>query len=123
MLVHDSYCSDHAKTLVDGVHRRRMGHLVWACAGKRDERGQRFNPLDVADVSIVWRLTKKVGVRSIVANPEGTARCALCEVDRRGGVGRGNVWADEILDTVLEVARRQGLVDRPVNRVQFSLVG
>ena len=119
--MHDSYCADHAKALCDGVDRRGMGHLVWAHSGRRDERGEAFNPLDVADTALVMLGTRSWGLRAVLANPEGTPRCVCCEADRRYGSGSGRRWIDQVLDTVRQVAASRGLVDR-VTRAQFSLV-
>lgn len=125
------YCPSHIKRLHDGVDARGMGHLVWAHAGAKDERGLHWNPLDVADYAIIFALTrsrdampphlrlpKSLGVVAFVPQ-EG---CPLCEVDRHVRRGAGNAWADVVLDHCLEFARRRGLMDRPVNKVQFSLV-
>lgn len=120
--LHDSYCDDHSKLIRVAVDNYGMEHLVWAYVGRKDERGEKFNPIAIADTALVMRGTKLWGLRSILANPEGTARCVCCEADRRFGSGAGARWIREIMECVRIIAGRQGLLNRPVNRVQFSLV-
>lgn len=121
LAVHGAWCDDHARTICDGVDARGMGHLVWAHAGRKDERGQSFNPIDIADTALVMRGTREWGLRSIIANPEGTARCVGCEADRRGGSGTGSTWIAGCLDAVRRMAVARHLLDRPTGRVLFAL--